>query len=248
MRISTVSPECSLKTSLRENSTSPGLIATPLRLRMRCSSRWMWIGCDQPWAPAVVRPPSVPMIHRSAVLTCGVKRNLVQSMHWPLICQPPLPRSKRKVRVMRGVTLLMSGRLIGSNTQSVAEAGTCGNDTGSGSKLASATAPPTSRNSINWSPCPASSMLPALAITQKGNALAQVVGVGQEELVEPRGTEVQHPEPVAALLHLEERLDLAVHQELGPEDAVGVEGVEGQQARLGVEVAVGQPEGDVELG
>ena len=118
-------------TSLRANSTLPGLTGTPLRLRMRNSSRWMWTGCCQP-------PELFWMIHRSAVLICGESRKRVQSMNCPLTCHSPLPRSNRNVRVMRGVTWLMSGSEIGANTASFAVAGTSGNDTGSGSKLVSA--------------------------------------------------------------------------------------------------------------
>jgi hypothetical protein len=42
-------------------------------------------------------------------------------------------------------------------------------------------------------------------------------------------------------------LDLAVHQELVAEEAVGVEGVEGQQPGGGVKQPVGQAQRDVEL-
>ena len=75
-------------------------------------------------------------------------------MNLPLICHPPSPRSKRNVRVIRGAALLMSGSEIGANTASSAAAGTLGDDSGSGSKLPSATAPPVRRNSSSWSPLP----------------------------------------------------------------------------------------------
>lgn len=53
----------------------------------------------------------------------------------------------------------MSGSAIGANTASLAPAGTRGKATGSGSKLVSATVPPTSRNSSSWLPCPAGVMV-----------------------------------------------------------------------------------------
>ena len=60
-------------------------------------------------------------------------RKRVQSMNWPLICQlAVLPRSKRNVRVIRGVTPLMSGSEIGANTPSPATAGTRGDEDGLG--------------------------------------------------------------------------------------------------------------------
>jgi hypothetical protein len=134
-------------TSLRPDSTTPRVgpnpTGTPLRLTTRCSSWWMWIGCSQS-AELFTR------IHRSLVLRCAVKRKMVQSISCPLICHCPLPRSKRKVRVIRmGNSLGWGTGPIGANTASSGEAGTFGNATGSGSKLSSVTAPPTSRNSTS---------------------------------------------------------------------------------------------------
>src|SRR5262249_57986252 len=56
--------------------------------------------------------------------------------------------------------------------------------------------------------------------------------VAQEELVDAGARAIQDPEPVLAPLYLEERLDLAVHQELVAEEPVVVEVVVDEKAVL----------------
>src|SRR5438477_13138493 len=53
--------------------------------------------------------------------------------------------------------------------------------------------------------------------------------IGEEHLVEPRHRAVEETEPVSTPLHLEEGLDLAVHQILVPEKTVGIERIEYQR-------------------
>src|SRR5215472_12324011 len=56
----------------------------------------------------------------------------------------------------------------------------------------------------------------------------QVAGIRQEELVESRRATVQPPETIAARLHLEEWLDLAVNQESVTQNAIKIESIEKQ--------------------
>src|SRR5262249_47270807 len=70
---------------------------------------------------------------------------------------------------------------------------------------------------------------------------------GEEELVEARGAAVQDAEAVAPLAHLEEGLDLAVDQELVPDQPVELEEVEAYQPRRRVDQLVREDEGDVEV-
>src|SRR5262249_5140062 len=70
----------------------------------------------------------------------------------------------------------------------------------------------------------------------------------EEELEEARGPGVEQAEAVTARLHLEERLDLAVHQELVADDAVEAEEIEGEQSAGGIVHLVGEGQRDVELG
>src|SRR6185295_9720868 len=76
---------------------------------------------------------------------------------------------------------------------------------------------------------------------------AAVVHVGQEELVETRRTRVQDAEAITALLDLEERLDLAVDEELVADEPVEIEGVETEQTARAVVELVAQRERHVEL-
>src|SRR4029077_8713452 len=69
--------------------------------------------------------------------------------------------------------------------------------------------------------------------------------LGEEHLVEPRWAAVEDAESIAPRLDLEERLDLAVDQELVTEDAVEVEQVEDQEAGAGIEHAGGQHQRDI---
>src|SRR5262249_11000259 len=78
-------------------------------------------------------------------------------------------------------------------------------------------------------------------------ARTEIVQVGQEELVEARRTGVEQAETVAARQHVEERLDLAIHQELVAEDAVQVEQVERQQAGGRIVDLVGERQRNIEL-
>src|SRR5439155_1873648 len=81
----------------------------------------------------------------------------------------------------------------------------------------------------------------------EGGRLARVVGIGEEQLVEARRPAVQDPEAIAALLHLEERLQDAVDQELVANQAVETEQVEADLPGPGVDQLVGQEERDIEL-
>jgi len=75
-----------------------------------------------------------------------------------------------------------------------------------------------------------------------------VVQIGQEELVEPRRPGVQPAKAVAARADVQHRLDLAVHRELVPQDAVQVEEIEEEETGPPIEALVGEHHGDVELG
>src|SRR3954467_9993377 len=81
---------------------------------------------------------------------------------------------------------------------------------------------------------------------EKRDALAEVVQVGKEELVEARRPGVEQAEAVPALADLEERLCLPVHQEHVAEDPIGVERVEREQAGRRIEQLVTEDERDVE--
>src|SRR5262249_56215318 len=59
---------------------------------------------------------------------------------------------------------------------------------------------------------------------------------------------VQDPEAIAPLLHLEEGLEDAVHQQLVADQAVEAEEVEADLPRTRVDQLVGEGERDVELG
>ena len=74
---------------------------------------------------------------------------------------------------------------------------------------------------------------------EERDLLAQVVGIGQKELVEPRRADVQDAEAVPPPLDLKERPDLAVHQKGIAESSIGVERVEGEQPCRRVEQPVG---------
>ena len=74
---------------------------------------------------------------------------------------------------------------------------------------------------------------------------AQVVQIGQEELVEPRRPGVQPAKAVAARADVQHRLDLAVHRELVPQDAVQVEEIEEEETGPPIEALVGEHHGDV---
>src|SRR5437667_64392 len=82
----------------------------------------------------------------------------------------------------------------------------------------------------------------------EGNRLAGIVGIGEEELVEAGRPTVQDPEAIAALLHLEERLEDAVHQQLVADQAVEPEEVEADLPRSRIEQLVGESKRDVEVG
>jgi hypothetical protein len=79
------------------------------------------------------------------------------------------------------------------------------------------------------------------------DALAEVVRVREEELVEARRACVEQAEAVPALGHLEERLDLAVRQERVADQAVVLEGVERDEPGRRVDQLVREDERDVEL-
>ena len=70
-----------------------------------------------------------------------------------------------------------------------------------------------------------------MEITQNGIFCVRLSEFVEEDLVEARRADVENAEAVAALLHLVERLHLAVHQERVPEQAVEVERVEDEQSR-----------------
>src|SRR6266851_5302241 len=97
---STVSLNCRRQTSFRECSTRG---TPPVLLRIRNSSRWMWMGCCQP-------PELFCIIHLSEVFLWHVKRMLVlrekHSAAFPLIFHSPFCRTKSKVRVTRDGTLI----------------------------------------------------------------------------------------------------------------------------------------------
>src|SRR5206468_4172157 len=67
------------------------------------------------------------------------------------------------------------------------------------------------------------------------NRLLRVVRIGEEQLVEARRTAVEDPEAVAAFLHLEERLEDAVDEQLVADQAVEPEEVEADLPRAGVD-------------
>src|SRR5207237_598863 len=81
----------------------------------------------------------------------------------------------------------------------------------------------------------------------EGILRVQVARIGQEQLIEARRSTVDPAQPITARVHLEERLDLAVHQELVAENAVEVEQVERQQSGRRVEHLVVQQHRYVEV-
>src|SRR5712691_6013975 len=76
---------------------------------------------------------------------------------------------------------------------------------------------------------------------------AQVIQVREEELVEARRPRIQQAEAVSAGLHLQERLNLAIHQELVAQDAVKAEQVEEQPAIGGIVNLIGEGQRDIKL-
>ena len=75
---------------------------------------------------------------------------------------------------------------------------------------------------------------------------AQIVEVGEEQLIEAWRSTIEDAEAVSAWVHLQEWLDLAIDRELVAEDAVEVEQVE-ENLTVRVEHFVGQDHRDVEV-
>src|ERR1044072_9649508 len=89
-----------LKTSFRPLVIIPVLDGgLPLIERVWNSSKCMWIGCCHP-------PELFWKIHFSTVFRLILKRGGASQppTSCPLTCHCPLPRSNRKVRVMRGAS------------------------------------------------------------------------------------------------------------------------------------------------
>ena len=116
-----LSPPPSHSTSFRLFSGEVAGIATPLRLRIRPSTKWLWMGCAQP------KPPDI--LHSSVVPRFMVKRISSQLMGLPFTVQSFLSLSNLKVRVILGASI--GGKVIGAKLVILA-----------GSALASATTAP----------------------------------------------------------------------------------------------------------
>src|SRR5580658_3693870 len=77
--------------------------------------------------------------------------------------------------------------------------------------------------------------------------LIKIVQLCKEVGIEARRPGIEQAEPVAARYHLEERLDLAVHQELIADNSIQSEQVKRQQGTFGVIYLIGEDQGDIEL-
>src|SRR6185312_10898034 len=79
------------------------------------------------------------------------------------------------------------------------------------------------------------------------NHLGQVIGIGEEKLIETRWAAVQHPEPIAALAYLHEWLRFPIDELHIADQSIVFESIETDQPGTGIDELVRQKQWNVKL-